>query len=109
MRSANVYFRRDLAGVVTEFDDGRYGYTYDEAYLATAASPPVSLTLPKRSEPYESQTFFPFLYQLLPEGTNKRILCELQRVDPEDYFSILLLVAKADTVGAITVQALDHD
>lgn len=104
MRAAGVYYKGVFAGRITEEDDGGFVFVYDDAYLADTTRPPVSLTVPKQPLPYRSPTLFAFLWQLLPEGTNRRLLCELHRIDPADEFSILLLVAGVDTVGAVTVR-----
>lgn len=108
MRVATVYVRGRGAGRLSELDDGSVEFAYAPGYLTDADAPPVSLTLPKRGQPYRSPSLFPAFFQLLPEGHNKRVLCETLRVDPDDEFSILLRVAGHDTVGAITVR-IDDD
>ena len=40
---------------------------------------------------------------VIPEGANKRVLCSTKRIDPDDYFGLLLEVAGDDTVGAVKV------
>lgn len=104
MRAADVFHRGRLAGALRQFDDGSFAFAYAPDYLADAAAPPVSLTLPKRADPYRSDALFPAFFQLLPEGHNKRVLCRTLRIDPDDHFGILLRVGGRDTVGTVTVQ-----
>lgn len=40
---------------------------------------------------------------MLPEGSNKQIVCKLNKLDVNDYFGILLTTAKDDNIGAIRV------
>ena len=48
----------------------------------------------------------PFFYHLLPEGINKRIVCQTYKIDESDDFGILLHTAKTDTIGAITLERI---
>lgn len=104
MRRADVFIGGRLAGRLLQLDDGGFEYAYERAYLTDDSAPPVSLTLPKREEPYRSLSLFPAFFQLLPEGYNKRVLCQIRRIDPDDELSILIRVAGYDTVGVITVK-----
>ena len=60
-RTAHIYVRDTFAGTLQETDAG-YVFAYDTAYLADEQSPAVSLTLPKRQEPYVLSD----AYDLLP-------------------------------------------
>jgi serine/threonine-protein kinase HipA len=50
--------------------------------------------------------FVSFFYNMLPEGVNKQVVCQLMRIDPDDYFGLLLITARHDSIGAVTVQEL---
>jgi len=39
----------------------------------------------------------------LPEGSNKQLICNQNRIDETDDFGILLSVAQYDTIGAVKV------
>ncbi len=101
-RSGRVYCRGLLAGRLDETPEG-FRFAYDARYLADADGPPVSLTLPKRKDPFVSSTLFPFFYGLLAEGALKAAQCRKLRIDENDHFGRLLKTAGADTIGAITV------
>ena len=68
---------------------------------------PVSLTMPFREEPYQSDYLFPFFTNMLPEGANRKIVCRSWRLDEKDFFGLLLKIATHDTIGAITVKEVE--
>jgi len=105
-RSAIVLYNGKLAGLLTK-TGSRYRFTYDGAYLEKSDSRPVSITLPLRREPYESEALFPNFINILSEGANKRLQCRLLKIDENDYFGLLLATAKDDSIGPITIQE-DH-
>ncbi len=107
MRKAEVYCRDIKAGVITEEVPGRnYTFAYDEEYLADAANEPISLTLPLRKEAYKSAFLFPFFTNMLPEGTNRKVVCRFWRLDEKDFFGLLLKIATFDTIGTVTVKEI---
>lgn len=88
------------AGILEElFPQKSYRFTYDKAYNG----PPISLTTPFRPEPYEYDSFPPFLEGLLPEGYNLEALLRVIKADRKDLFSQIIAVGM-DMVGALTVQ-----
>jgi serine/threonine-protein kinase HipA len=44
---------------------------------------------------------------MLPEGTNKQMACAYYRIDPDDYFGLLLNTAKTDSIGAIRILKIE--
>ena len=103
-----VYNNSIIAGII-EKDANVYIFRYDDAYLNNNDTPPVSLTLPKTQQEYRSTVLFPFFYGLLSEGINKDIQCRLYKIDENDDFTRLLLTARYDTIGAITVKPEDNE
>lgn len=102
MRRGRVFVNGVLAGRLEETRAG-YRFSYDAGYLAHRDAPPVSLTLPRRVEPYESRVLFPFFHGLLAEGSAKELQCRLLKVDEDDHFGRLLATAGGDTIGSVTV------
>ncbi len=80
-----------------------YTFAYNAAYLASQL-PAISVTLPKREEPYESEYLFPFFSNMLPEGINRRVICRSMRIDEDDFFGLLTAMAGADFIGAVNVR-----
>lgn len=100
MRIADVFFRNIPAGQLTQMDeDGMYFFRYAPDY----AGPPISMTMPVRSEAYQFDNFPPFFEGLLPEGFQLEALLRRRKLDRNDRFEQLLQVG-ADTVGAVTVK-----
>ena len=89
------------AGILKETDEG-YEFSYNEEYLADAASAPVSLTLPLTDKPYKSSVLFPFFDGLIPEGWLLDIALRNTDISELDRFALLLLCCK-DCVGAVSV------
>ncbi len=103
MRVAKVLFKGEEAGLLTQKDNGTFLFQYYLSWVDNSVKPALSLTLPKTIAPYESEFLFPFFYNMLPEGSNKQVVCKLNRIDQTDYFGILIATAKSDTIGAVTV------
>jgi HipA-like protein len=106
-RSAHVFYNNMLAGMLTKVRNS-YRFAYDETYLNTPGSRPISITLPLRKEVYESDLLFPVFVNMLSEGANKRIQCRMLRIDENDYFSLLLATTEDDSIGPITVKEINE-
>ncbi len=103
MRRCRVYNHDRFAGVLEQLDDGTYRFTYDPEYLADDSTDPVSLTLPKRRQPYTSEQLFGFFYGLLSEGANRRLQSRILGIDEDDAFGLLMATGR-DTIGSVTVE-----
>ena len=106
MRQCEVYIHGIRAGMLTEDDNRKYTSTYDAAYLLGKGNPPVSLTLPLRSEPYHSPYLFAFFFNMLSEGENRQVQSQILHIDADDDFGILLATAQTDTIGAVTIKPI---
>lgn len=107
MRKATILYKDKVAGVLKQHDDGSYSFKYDDIWFENDAKPAISLTLPKSRQEYHSEFLFPFFFNMLPEGTNKQVVCKLNRLDSTDYFGLLITTASSDNIGAIRVEKLD--
>ncbi len=103
LRKALVYNHGTPAGVLEEANGG-FSFHYLPAYLSDPSLPPVSLTLPKRSEAYLSPYLFPFFFRLVSEGDNRMVQSRLLKTDEKDYFGLLLATARHDTIGSVTLK-----
>ncbi len=108
MRAARILFKGQEAGVLTQQDDGTFIFQYHTSWVDDSSKPAISLTLPKTARTYYSRYLFPFFYNMLPEGSNKQVVCRLNRLDKTDYFGLLLTIAETDTIGAVTVSKIDQ-
>lgn len=103
MRQAIILYKDVEAGILTHHDNGFYTFRYDDAWMADSKNPGISLTLPKTKQEYHSKYLFPFFYNMLPEGSNKQVVCKYNRIDRNDYFGLLITTAKNDSIGAVKV------
>ena len=104
MDRAKVYRNYDLAGRLTRTDEGTYVFRYEDAYYYDTTKPAISLTLSKARQEYKSKNLFPFFFNMLSEGANRRLQCRQLRIDENDSFSLLLATGGVDTIGAVTVK-----
>jgi len=109
MRVARVYRNGQLVGTLIQHNPKSYEFLYDDAWFANSATPAISLTLPKNQKIYKSDYLFPFFFNMLSEGTNKKLQCHQLKIDENDYFGLLLATATNDTIGAITVKPVVLD
>ncbi len=108
MRQAKIFFKEEEAGLLTQHDDGSFTYRYRDQWISNPEKPPISLTLPKTDQEYCSEHLFPFFFNMLPEGTNKQVVCRHMRIDKDDHFGLLLTTARHDTIGAVTVKKIER-
>lgn len=101
-RKANIYVNEVKAGILEETDTG-YQFQYLNEYLKQNSAEPVSLTLPLREVPYESNVLFPFFDGLIPEGWLLDVVEQTWKVNPKDRMG-LLVVSCRDTIGNISVR-----
>ena len=106
MRQAEVLYKKELAGILTQLDDGNFVFRYHDLWFNDSNKPAISLTLSKQQQEYKSEFLFPFFYNMLPEGSNKQMVCFELRIDPKDNFGLLLATAKFDSIGAIQIQKI---
>jgi len=104
MRQLDVFAGGNLAGRLTEFAPGKgYSFVYDGDYLDSDC-PSISVLLPKSGKEFHSDDLFPFFVNMLPEGANRRIICRDCRLDENDNFGILVGMADADFISAISFE-----
>ena len=97
-----MYVNDKEAGILLEDDSGRYVFSYDDDYRGR----PVCLTMPLQDEEYKSDYLFPFFFNMLSEGANRKLQSQLLHIDENDDFGILLATAQTDTIGAVTIKPI---
>lgn len=109
MRTLDVYYNNTKAGVLAEINPG-VGYTFKyEAEYISSGLPPISATLPKQVDAFESDSLFPFFSNMIPEGANRGVICRTLRIDKKDFFGILSAMADKDFIGAVNIRTSRHD
>ena len=107
MRQGRVYYNDVLAGVVTEDENG-YSFVYDNAYLDSQGSLPVSLTLPLQREPFRSNVLFSFFDGLIPEGWMLSIAERNWKINRSDRMALLLTCCR-DCIGNVSVEPIEQE
>ncbi len=108
MRHAIILYKDEDSGILTQHDDGSFTFRYHDHWIADSKKPSISLTLPKIEQEYYSKFLFSFFYNMLPEGSNKQVVCKHNRIDNNDYFGLLITTAKNDSIGAVRVIKIEN-
>lgn len=107
MRSAQVYWNSQLAGILIQHNPSHYEFEYTDAWITDDTKPPISLTLPKNQKNYQSNYLFPFFFNMLSEGVNRQLQTRLLKIDEQDHFGLLLATSSTDGIGAVHVVPLN--
>ena len=101
-----IYRNGVLAGLLSEENRNNFVFRYEESYFNDTTKPGISLTLPKSKIEYSSDYLFPFFFNMLSEGVNRKLQNIQLKIDEEDNFGLLMATAQYDTIGAITVKPI---
>ena len=105
MRKAAVWYGDQVAGALTETDEGEYIFIYDGQYLSTEMAEPITLTMPLREEPYIATRLFAFFEGLIPEGWLLDIASKNWKLNPNDRMGLLLACCQ-NCIGAVSIQPI---
>ena len=94
-RVLNVWWGGALVGSLSP---GRF--TYEAAWIADPASPPVSHYLPKDQRRFRALYFRPFFEGLLPEDSQRELIAEVLGIWPDRAFGLLAHMG-AELAGAL--------
>lgn len=106
MRAIKIYRNGALAGTLIEENPRQFIFRYENNYFNDSTKPSISLTLPKTQREYSSEFLFPFFFNMLSEGVNRKLQSTQLRIDQEDNFGLLMATAQSDTIGAVTVKSI---
>lgn len=106
MRSARVYRNAKLAGTLKEESDRTFRFDYETEYWVNSNEPPISLTLPKSRQSYQSDYLFPFFFNMLTEGVNRKVQLRHLQISEQDHFGLLLATSSRDSIGPVTVEEI---
>ena len=107
-RSLDVYFHRNLAGRLTQTDQGPMEFEYVPQWLKSAEAVPLSQSLPLRSGPFKGNECQPFFGGILPEETQREIIARNVGVSAKNDFALLEQIG-GECAGAITFIASGED
>ncbi|GME30289.1 hypothetical protein CRM79_20915 [Pantoea agglomerans] len=99
-RKIEVWLYNKLAGTLSEEQSG-YAFCYLPAYTGGA----ISFSMPVRPEPYLSEELHPFFKGLAPEGWLRKRYSEIQKIDDNDLFGLLMKNGN-DMLGAVVFREI---
>lgn len=102
MRQCKVFVNGAEAGILSEENRQSFSFHYIDGYSGR----PVCLAMPVRDKIYKSDHLFPFFFNMLSEGANRKLQSRLLHIDEDDDFGILLATAQTDTIGAVTIKPI---
>ena len=92
----NVFVGEIHAGTLTR-SEGKFTFQY-----ITLDTPPLSITLPVRSEPYPDMIARGYFANLLPEGKARDYITRQLKLPPEDDFALLYAIGR-ECAGAVSL------
>ena len=98
-----IYVNNERAGTITR-SGNEYIFRYDDEYFINPEKKAISVTLPKTQQQYRSIELFPFFFNMLSEGVNRKLQCRQLQIDENDYFGLLLATGGKETIGAVSVK-----
>ncbi|WP_205514625.1 HipA N-terminal domain-containing protein [Longitalea arenae] len=107
MRQAKIYYKDDLAGHLTETDDGEYVFQYTSDYVANHPNEFITFSMPVRNDPYKDNRLFSFFEGLIPEGWLLDIATKNWKLNPNDRMGLLLACCH-NCIGAVSVIPIDQ-
>lgn len=108
MRKAEIYYKNDLAGYLTETDDGDYEFQYTGEYVKLHPAQFLTFTMPVTSTPYTDKRLFPFFEGLIPEGWLLDIAAKNWKLNPNDRMGLLLACCR-NCIGAVSVVSVNRE
>lgn len=106
-KSGIVLMNNEVAGKLT-FQDRVFTFRYDDEYFRNSEKKAISVTFPKTRQAYQSKELFPFFFNMLSEGVNRKLQCRQLKIDENDYFGLLLATGGIETIGAVSVKMIEE-
>jgi serine/threonine-protein kinase HipA len=104
-RQLEVWLLGSHIGTLAQID-GRLSFSYSADWLARAAThrdgPPLSQSLPLRTEPFDDRAARPFFAGLLPEGDKRKLIAQALQVSRQNDFALLDGIG-GECAGAVTL------
>jgi serine/threonine-protein kinase HipA len=108
MRQAKIYYKDNLAGHLTETDDGDYVFQYTADYAENHPLQFLTFTMPVSNQPYKDKRLFPFFEGLIPEGWLLDIATKNWKLNSNDRMGLLLACCQ-NCIGAVSVIPIDKE
>lgn len=103
-RVLNIWWEGRVAGQLSQNQHGELGFVYAPGWLDDAAAPDLSVSLPKRAEPFARRECRPFFAGLLPEESQRDAAAQALGVSRGNDFALLDRLG-GDVAGALQLLA----
>ena len=102
MRSAQIYYKDSLAGILKETNEGEFIFNYNDTYIRNYPDQFLTFTMPVGHKTYKDNRLFPFFEGLIPEGWLLNIAAKNWKINPNDRMGLLLACCQ-NCIGAVSV------
>ena len=99
-RTLDVWWDGRIVGQLTQDSDGALGFAYDPEWLRQEGAPALSVSLPRREEPFSRRECRPFFGGLLPEESQRDAVARVLGVSRANEFALLDRLG-GDVAGAL--------
>ena len=103
MRALTVWWEGAVVGSLTADRHGATRFAYDGGWVANPSTAALSVSLPKRLEPFPPRACRPFFEGLLPEGAQRDAVAAVLGVSPANEFELLDRLG-GEVAGALTLR-----
>ncbi|MDT0648304.1 HipA N-terminal domain-containing protein [Zunongwangia sp. F260] len=107
MRRAKIYYQDQVAGILTETNDGEYTFQYNSSYIKEYPDQFITFTMPVKKELYIDNRLFPFFEGLIPEGWLLDIASKNWKINRNDRMGLVLACCK-NCIGAVSVHQISE-
>lgn len=105
MRSAEIFYKDALAGILTETDDGFYTFQYEKEYILSYPYQFLTFSMPVSEKKFVTNRLFPFFEGLIPEGWLLEIASKNWKINQNDRMGLLLACCQ-NCIGAVSVKPI---
>jgi serine/threonine-protein kinase HipA len=100
-RTLDVYLHNDLAGHLTQDDDGDLSFQYAESWLQREGAVPLSHSLPLRAERFRRKECRGFFAGILPEQSQREMIARNLGISARNDYAMLERIG-GECAGAVT-------
>lgn len=106
MQQGKVFRNKIFVGILKKTSQKEYIFKYDESYLSNEKSKAIAFSFPLQKEEFKEDHLFAFFFNMLSEGSQKKLQVKKLKLDENDDFSRLLITAQTDTIGSVTLMEI---
>jgi len=108
MRQAEITYKDNIAGILTETNEGEFTFQYTNEYVKNHPNQFLTFTMPVQKELLISHRLFPFFEGLIPEGWLLEIASKNWKINRNDRMGLLLACCQ-NTIGAVAVNPINTE